>query len=1102
MAYSEARRRRDRQPFLHISDPSDDNPNQRRAHYLYAEPPRRIRRDGVELRGERRGRIRMDGNPNSRSSAYEEIEAPVARRRVINRVIEPRSAPVSYRPQQSFERNAPVQVENAPIDSADDGNIAEAAAFRYSDSPVLFENDEDQGLQRRQSFEDRWINREAEGTRRWTKRDSGRDESPPPITREEIIVPERDAEKTFVVEDPRRYEGQDPWLRAYSPVEDMDAFDEFQFIFPNTDISREVDLSDQESPSIETESTQKAESAISVGQKPVLFRWLHVRQGVMNFDELWSEVARQIRFSEVERSAIAKLRAEVKRRCIKSRYNPKGAKVGYMEPRCIRVPLQTSNKGGSLNTKAVTWICLPYFSLQQYSGLLSASNTALFPAQTILQSQYSRSVLVTCGTMSQAELQGDYLKINSEPSQGLGTGSGRILVCYGTAVMWVFLTKDCQTWFAFMSHFHEFWPKVTEFRRNDHVVTATSWKQILKIAEGPRGSVTLTLKIIDSIDPPRAFSKPKNPEYLTTQDDPNQSKQMPEYLHVLTLLPGELESPSPDGLLKHLDEQLTAADRFLTEQTSYSAQRGYKECDGATRTDVYTRLSQLAGQVEERGSDEVRLAYDLRIELFNAADTLFQFFFPVKFQGPTTGKFWGSLKKLVKIPKLDGETPGSDYLASITNLKRELFLMAQGIQAFQNIMSHAGKIERERLELPREFVTAWLHVVSGMIAASHMRYWDNHIMKANSLICDGMDKIMQSISTEDIVDKAAMLPMEVVSLISLNLLQDKVGKFDDISGTYSQYLNSLDTDITTKPTDRSYQHRIDLVQQEMTAIKRNITKQWDIVLAILRNRSSSAEGTTSVRYAEDTPGYMKRARERHVYYDRPDYNRDAYQGFQPRPYGTEERLLRRAANDYERPDDQFLDDLESASKLSPTDPSGFRGLFLSECLKLVEQRTFEFKKYTEYAAQLEQENNYKMEWTKDRQENAIYAFTIVTIVFLPISAISSIFGMNTTDIRDMEFGQWLYWVVALPVTLIVIIAGLWWMNELGNVTRWLLGKRSTRYRVSGDAVVVSPQHVTDSDSITESVDVIYPAQRPETAPPMVTVRPPMVRARRKSYYRY
>lgn len=61
---------------------------------------------------------------------------------------------------------------------------------------------------------------------------------------------------------------------------------------------------------------------------------------------------------------------------------------------------------------------------------------------------------------------------------------------------------------------------------------------------------------------------------------------------------------------------------------------------------------------------------------------------------------------------------------------------------------------------------------------------------------------------------------------------------------------------------------------------------------------------------------------------------------------------------------------------------------------------------------------------KDRQEAAIYTFTIVTIIFLPISTVASVMGMNTKDIRNMGETQWLFWTVALPLTAIVIILSL------------------------------------------------------------------------------
>ena len=61
---------------------------------------------------------------------------------------------------------------------------------------------------------------------------------------------------------------------------------------------------------------------------------------------------------------------------------------------------------------------------------------------------------------------------------------------------------------------------------------------------------------------------------------------------------------------------------------------------------------------------------------------------------------------------------------------------------------------------------------------------------------------------------------------------------------------------------------------------------------------------------------------------------------------------------------------------------------------------------------------------KDKQEAAIYTFTIVTIIFLPISTVATILGMNTRDVRNMEKTQWVFWAAALPVTAVVIVGSL------------------------------------------------------------------------------
>ena len=107
-----------------------------------------------------------------------------------------------------------------------------------------------------------------------------------------------------------------------------------------------------------------------------------------------------------------------------------------------------------------------------------------------------------------------------------------------------------------------------------------------------------------------------------------------------------------------------------------------------------------------------------------------------------------------------------------------------------------------------------------------------------------------------------------------------------------------------------------------------------------------------------------------------------------------------------------------------------------------------------------------IESNKDRQEAAIFAFTIVTVIFLPLSFVSSIFGMNTSDVRDMRHGQWLYWAAALPLTGLIIILCLIFTGDIidfPGLMRKLLPHSSTNY----DHNLLPTGSSSSSDTVTD-----------------------------------
>ncbi|KIW34771.1 hypothetical protein, variant [Cladophialophora immunda] len=74
---------------------------------------------------------------------------------------------------------------------------------------------------------------------------------------------------------------------------------------------------------------------------------------------------------------------------------------------------------------------------------------------------------------------------------------------------------------------------------------------------------------------------------------------------------------------------------------------------------------------------------------------------------------------------------------------------------------------------------------------------------------------------------------------------------------------------------------------------------------------------------------------------------------------------------------------------------------------------------------------------------AILVFTIVTIIFLPMSFVASLLGMNTKDIRSLDEGQWIFWAAAMPLTVLVVAISVWvgYRSESLSLQLWHIRKR-------------------------------------------------------------
>jgi len=77
-----------------------------------------------------------------------------------------------------------------------------------------------------------------------------------------------------------------------------------------------------------------------------------------------------------------------------------------------------------------------------------------------------------------------------------------------------------------------------------------------------------------------------------------------------------------------------------------------------------------------------------------------------------------------------------------------------------------------------------------------------------------------------------------------------------------------------------------------------------------------------------------------------------------------------------------------------------------------------------------------IEVRKESNSKAITIFTIVTVIFQPLSFVTSYLGMNSVDIRDGTFKQSLFWIVALPSAAVLIFT-LWIVLKFRqSLRRW------------------------------------------------------------------
>jgi len=102
-----------------------------------------------------------------------------------------------------------------------------------------------------------------------------------------------------------------------------------------------------------------------------------------------------------------------------------------------------------------------------------------------------------------------------------------------------------------------------------------------------------------------------------------------------------------------LNTELTEVDAYLKGAVKIRMQdkRAYKRAPKSTRGRCYHDLETEAQALNEKGQGSSSREGDHRdrIDILNAADTLFEFFLPADYSGPTTDKYWGAVFEIITV---------------------------------------------------------------------------------------------------------------------------------------------------------------------------------------------------------------------------------------------------------------------------------------------------------------------------------------------------------------------------------------------------------------------------------------------------------------------
>lgn len=334
----------------------------------------------------------------------------------------------------------------------------------------------------------------------------------------------------------------------------------------------------------------------------------------------------------------------------------------------------------------------------------------------------------------------------------------------------------------------------------------------------------------------------------------------------------------------------------------------------------------------------------------------------------------------------------------MSKARSELRNLCVMVQSFNETFYGLEKQEKAHIDVSREAFNAWIHLLMGLIYLPvNDKRSDRLLYNATALVSSTTTSIVLSRSSKTLLDLSVVLPLEIVFLFSLTLLQDEVERPLDITKCYAESLGKIvclmhnwvnvcgmvadkpmqEAEISSKTPDRSQEHRISLLEEEITVVQNTILHQASLFKSLMDfdHEARGIERPGGLKETQTPTSFVPLPSGMHSQLQsqttaRPSFNggEGGYNAFAtPRagpPYTVVDRLASNrhaafqatpgyaTAGNYNGEGLIPVGNRPSGFRLEPTDSGGYRTLLIKECVDLLDRKRRDFTDFHDQAMNL------------------------------------------------------------------------------------------------------------------------------------------------------